>query len=445
LLATKAPAEVVFPTKLRKFSLASQPIQPEPLLRHPGFTLFWASRIFSALGFQVASVAVGWLVYAKTGSAYALGLVGLCQFLPMVALTFLVGHFADRFDRRRIVAVCQFAECFVLALLTFGDRDNKLGVTVLFAAVAVLGAARAFESPTMSALLPALVPDALLPKAIAVSSSAMQTATIVGPSLGGLLFVAGASLPLGVAALCLALACGAMSLIQMERSLPKREPISFQSIFSGVTFIRSRPIILGAISLDLFAVLLGGVTALLPIFARDILHTGPWGLGFLRSAPAAGALTMSILLVQIPMTRHVGAKMFAAVIVFGIATVIFSVSTNFVISLLALVVLGAADNVSVVIRISLVQLSTPDAMRGRVNAVNSLFVGTSNQLGEFESGMLAGLLGVIPSGVFGGVGTILVALLWMRLFPGLRRINTLSIVAPDAAVVAPEAAPNDLL
>ena len=202
----------------------------------------------------------------------------------------------------------------------------------------------------------------------------------------------------------------------MERTSPKREPISFHSVFSGVSFIRSRPIILGAISLDLFAVLLGGVTALLPIFARDILHTGPWGLGFLRSAPAAGALAMSILLVQIPISRHAGIKMFAAVIVFGIATVIFSISTSFAISLIALVILGAADNISVVIRISLVQLSTPDAMRGRVNAVNSLFVGTSNQLGEFESGMLAGLLGVIPSGVFGGIGTILIALLWMRLF-----------------------------
>jgi MFS family permease len=422
-----------------EFSLAPLPIQPERLLRHPSFPLFWASRIFSALGFQVASVAVGWLVYAKTGSAYALGLVGLFQFLPMVALTFLVGHIADRFDRRRIVAACQFVECLVLALLTFGDRDGKLDVAVLFAAVALLGAARAFETPTMSALLPALVPDALLQKAIAVSSSAMQTATVVGPSLGGLLYATGASVPLGVSAICLAAACGAMAFIKMERTPPKREPISFQSIFSGVSFIRSRPIILGAISLDMFAVLLGGVTALLPIFARDILHTGPWGLGLLRSAPALGALSMSVLLAQMPLNRHVGIKMFAAVMVFGIATVIFSISTNFAISLLALVILGAADNVSVVIRISLVQLSTPDAMRGRVNAVNSLFVGTSNQLGEFESGMLAGLLGVIPSGVIGGIGTILIALLWMRLFPALRKISTLSNVTDDAAAGVAEA------
>jgi len=411
--------------------LDPRPIQPEPLLRYQSFTLFWVSRIFSALGFQVASVAVGWLVYAKTGSAYALGLVGLFQFLPMVALTFLVGHIADRLDRRRIVATCQFVEFIVLGLLTFGDRDGKLDVAVLFAAVAFLGAARAFESPTMSALLPALVPDALLQKAVAVSSSAMQTATIVGPSLGGLLYATGASVPLGVSALCLSAACSAMLVIRTERTPPKREPISFQSIFSGVSFIRSRPIILGAISLDLFAVLLGGVTALLPIFARDILHTGPWGLGFLRSAPAVGALSMSVLLVHIPMNRRVGIKMFAAVIVFGIATVIFSLSTSLVLSLIALVILGAADNVSVVIRISLVQLSTPDAMRGRVNAVNSLFIGTSNQLGEFESGMLAGLLGVIPSGVFGGIGTILIALFWMRLFPALRKVNSLSIVPDD--------------
>jgi MFS family permease len=417
----------------RRFSLASLSIQPERLLRHPSFLLFWASRVFSALGFQVASVAVGWLVYAKTGSAYALGLVGLFQFLPMVALTFLVGHIADRLDRRRIVAVCQFLECVVLAFLSFGDRDGKLDVAVLFVAVALLGAARAFESPTMSALLPALVPDALLTKAIAVSSSAMQTATIVGPSIGGLLYAAGASVPLAASAFCLSIACCGMAFIKMERTPPKREPISFQSVFSGVSFIRSRPIILGAISLDLFAVLLGGVTALLPIFARDILHIGPWGLGFLRSAPAAGALAMSVLLVQISMNRQVGLKMFVAVILFGIATVIFSLSTNLALSLIALMALGAADNVSVVIRISLVQLSTPDAMRGRVSAVNSLFIGTSNQLGEFESGMLAGLLGVIPAGVVGGIGTILIALLWMRLFPALRTVNTLSNPPDDTA------------
>ncbi len=419
-------------------------MQSERLVRHPSFILFWASRIFSALGFQVASVAVGWLVYAKTGSAYALGLVGLFQFIPMVALTFLVGHIADRLDRRRIVATCQFVESIVLALLTFGDRDGKLDVAVLFAAVALLGAARAFETPTMSALLPALVPDTLLQRAIALSSSAMQTATIVGPSLGGLLYATGASVPLGVSALCLSAACGAMAFIKMESTPPKREPVSFQSIFSGVSFIRGQPIILGAISLDLFAVLLGGVTALLPIFARDILHTGPWGLGFLRSAPAAGALAMSVLLVQMPMNRHVGIKMFAAVIVFGIATVIFSISTSLPLSLIALVILGAADNISVVIRISLVQLSTPDSMRGRVSAVNSLFVGTSNQLGEFESGMLAGLLGVVPSGVVGGIGTILIALLWMRLFPALRKISTLSNVTDIAASVL-EAAPKEVL
>jgi len=207
----------------------------------------------------------------------------------MVALTFLVGHIADRFDRRRIVAACQLVECIVLALLTFGDRDGKLDVSVLFGAVAFLGAARAFETPTMSALLPALVPDALLQKAIAVSSSAMQTATIVGPSLGGLLYATGASVPLGISALCLSAACGAMAFIKMERTSPKREPISFHSVFSGVSFIRSRPIILGAISLDLFAVLLGGVTALLPIFARDILHTGPWGARIFALSPCCGS------------------------------------------------------------------------------------------------------------------------------------------------------------
>ena len=427
----------------QKVSLAPLPIQTERLLRRPSFTLFWASRIFSALGFQVASVAVGWLVYTKTGSAYALGLVGLFQFLPMVALTFLVGHIADRFDRRRVVAACQFVECIVLALLTFGDRDGKLDVSVLFGAVAFLGAARAFETPTMSALLPALVPDALLQKAIAVSSSAMQTATIVGPSLGGLLYATGASVPLGISALCLSAACGAMAFIKMERTSPKREPISFHSVFSGVSFIRSRPIILVPFRSICSLSYLAAYRVAAYFCSRHPSHRS-LGARVFKLAPAAGALAMSILLVQIPISRHAGIKMFAAVIVFGIATVIFSISTSFAISLIALVILGAADNISVVIRISLVQLSTPDAMRGRVNAVNSLFVGTSTSLVGW-SGMLAGLLGVIPSGVFGGIGTILIALLWMRLFPALRKINTLSNVTDGTAASVIETTPRELL
>ncbi len=396
------------------------------LSRHPAFVGFWISRVLTSLGFQVASVAVGWMVYEKTGDAYDLGLVGLFQFLPMVLLTFVVGTVADRVDRRRIVIVCQSVEGLALAALAIGAATDSLSVAGIFAAVAVLGGARAFEHPTLTALLPGLVPEHLLHKAIALSSSAMQTATILGPSLGGLLYVMGARVPLALSAVFFLAAACAMALVRLERPAPRREPVTLASVFSGVGFVWTRPLILGAISLDLFAVLLGGATALLPIFAADVLHTGPWGLGLLRSAPAVGAILMAVALARLPLQSRVGLKMFAAVITFGIATVIFSASTDLFVSLAALVVMGAADNVSVVIRQSLVQLNTPDEMRGRVAAVNSLFIGTSNQLGEFESGMTAGLMGAVTAGIVGGIGTVLVALAWMRLFPALRQANTLS-------------------
>jgi len=388
-------------------------VDRDRLLDHPSFPVFWAARVLSALAFQMSAVAIGWLVYARTGSAYSLGLVGLFQFLPMVVLTLLVGHVADHYDRRRIVQICQLVEGLTLAVLAVAIFDDWLTIPGVFAAVLVLGAARAFEQPTMAALLPALVPAVALPRALAISSSAVQTATIIGPSLGGLLYAVGVTAPFVIAAVFFLAACGLMTFMRLQRSVPRREPPTLRSVFSGIAFIRSRPVILGSISLDMFAVLLGGATALLPIYAHDILQTGPWGLGLLRSAPAVGALTMSAVLTRVPLRRGVGRKMFAA-------------STSLIVSLVALAVLGAADNVSVVIRSSLVQLLTPDEMRGRVSAVNSLFVGTSNQLGEFESGMAAGLLGAVPAGVLGGIGTIVIALLWMRLFPGLRKTETLS-------------------
>jgi MFS family permease len=406
--------------------MGTDAIGRDRLLDHPSFPIFWAARVLSAIAYQMAAVAVGWLVYARTGSAYSLGLVGLFQFLPMVVLTLVVGHVADQYDRRRIAQICQLIEGVTLAVLAFAIYDDWLTVPGVFAAVLVLGAARAFEQPTMAALLPAIVPAGILPRALAISSSAMQTATIIGPSVGGLLYAVGTTAPFAVAAVCFLAAGGMMTFMRLERSVPRREPPTLRSVFSGIAFIRSRPVILGSISLDMFAVLLGGATALLPIYAHDILQTGPWGLGLLRSAPAIGALLMSAVLTRVPLRRAVGRKMFAAVIVFGAATVVFAASTNIALSLAALAVLGAADNVSVVIRSSLVQLLTPDAMRGRVSAVNSLFVGTSNQLGEFESGMVAGLLGAVPAGILGGVGTIVVALLWMRLFPALRKAETLS-------------------
>ena len=397
-----------------------------PLRRQRPFALFWSSRVLGSLAFQMASVAIGWLIYDLTGSAYQLGLAGLCQFLPMVPLTFVVGPVADRFDRRRIVIVTQALQAATLALVTLSAEQGWLSVHVVFLALILLGSARSFERPAMSALLPALVPPGDLPRAVAVSSSAMQTAVIIGPSLGGLLYAFGAGLTLGLAAALFVAGGAAMTAIRFRHQAASAGKVTMQMVFSGVSFIRSRPVILGSISLDLFAVLLGGVTALLPIFARDILETGPWGLGLLRSAPAAGALVMAAAISRLNLERRVGAKMFGAVIVFGLTTVVFSASQNLWLSVFSLFVLGAADNVSVVIRQTLVQLSTPDDMRGRVSAVNSLFIGASNQLGEFESGMTAGLMGVVPAGILGGVGTILVALAWMRLFPALRRAEGLS-------------------
>ncbi|MFT4096405.1 MAG: MFS transporter [Rhodoblastus sp.] len=402
---------------------------PAPAAERRAFGLFLLARVFTSLSFQMAGVAIGWLVYARTGSAYNLGLVGLAQFLPMVALTFVVGPLADRVDRRRIIAGCEIVNVATLAFLAVGAAGDWLSAPIIFAAVALLGAARAFEHPSMSALLPGIVGATELPRAVAYSSSAMQTATIVGPALGGLLYAFGARVPLGLAAAMSAATFIVILAVPMERTALPKSPVTLASVFSGLSFIWRRPVILGAISLDLFAVLLGGVTALLPIYAHDILETGSVGLGLLRSAPAVGALAMSVFVGRI-VRANVGRTLFAAVGLFGLAIFVFALSRNMILSLAALAVTGAADNISVVIRQSLVQLGTPDDMRGRVSAVNSLFIGTSNQLGEFESGMLAGLFGPVPAGVIGGVGTIVVALLWMRLFPDLRRQDRLAARQP---------------
>jgi MFS family permease len=386
--------------------------------------LFWLARVLSVIAFQVSAVAVGWQIYALTGSAFNLGMVGLVQFLPMVILTLAAGHVADRYDRRTIARTCQAIEGFAAAMLALGSFGSWLHTAGIFVAVAFIGAARSFEHPAMSALLPGLIPVSLLPKAAALSSSGIQAAIIVGPALGGLLYAAGPTLPYAVAASLFFLASLLSALIRLERVPPPSEPQGFKSLFRGIAFIRTHPAVLGAISLDLFAVLLGGATALLPIYARDILHTGPWGLGMLRSAPAIGALGMSITLARYPLERGIGRRMFAAVIVFGLATLLFAVSTSLLLSLGALVMLGAADVISVVIRMTLVQIATPDHMRGRVSAVNSLFIGTSNQLGEFESGVTAALFGTVPAVVIGGIGSIAIAIIWMRLFPGLRNIDS---------------------
>ena len=406
-------------------AFVTSPARDDRLLHHRPFALFWSARICTSFAYQMQSVAIGWRVYELTGSPFDLGLVGLAQFMPVLLLTLLVGHVADRYDRRRIVAICQVTEAVAALALAIGTLTGVLGVPGIFAIVALIGAARAFESPTLSALMPGLVGEARLQQASAWSASANQTASIIGPAFGGLLYVFGAAVPFVVATLLFAAASLLVSQIRLDRPVPTREPATLRSVFSGLAFIRANPAVLGAISLDLFAVLLGGATALLPVYARDILHTGSWGLGLLRGAPAVGALAMSVLLARRPLRRHAGRVMFGAVIVFGVATAVFAVSRSLPLSILALVTLGAADVVSVVIRFALVQMRTPDAMRGRVSAVNMLFVGTSNQLGEFESGATAALLGTVPAVLLGGLGTIGVALLWMRLFPALRESDQL--------------------
>jgi MFS family permease len=395
------------------------------VFHHKPFKLFLCARAATFMAFQMLAVAVGWQIYALTGSAMYLGLVGLAQFMPMFLLTLVVGHVADRYDRRSIARICQAVEGLaagVLALGSFSGWQSKWSILII---IFIVGGGRAFEGPSLQALLPGLVPIKLFPRAAAWSTSAMQTATIVGPALGGFLYVAGPAVVYAAAGVLFLAASVFIALIRIERMPSKHEPVSIRSLFAGISFIRSRKEILGAISLDLFAVLLGGATALLPIYARDILVTGPWGLGLLRSAPAVGALTMSVFLARRPLRHHVGRSMFIAVAVFGTATIIFALSTSFILSLISLVVLGASDVISVVIRHSLVQIETPDEMRGRVSAVNSMFIGTSNQLGEFESGITASLFGVVPAVLIGGISTIIIVIMWMRFFPQLARIDSL--------------------
>jgi MFS family permease len=386
--------------------------------------MFWFSRMSSTVAYQMLAVAVGWQIYALTNSPFYLGLVGLAQFLPMFLLTLLVGHVADRYDRRSIIRLCQFVEGAGVLVLAISSYSGWLSKESILLVVFVLGAARAFEAPTLQTLVPNLVTAKVFPRAAALSASSVQTATIMGPALGGLLYTAGPTAAYSMVA-ALFLAAGLfVSLIRIKSKSLKREPVSVESLLAGISFIRSKPSVLGAISLDLFAVLLGGATALLPVYAREILFIGPWGLGILRSAPAVGALSTSVFLAHHPLKHRMGRTMFISVIIFGLATVGFALSTSFALSLASLAVLGAADVISVVIRQSLVQLRTPDEMRGRVTAVNSMFVGTSNQLGEFESGLTAAWFGVVPAVMIGGIGTIAVAGLWMRLFPDLLRVDS---------------------
>jgi MFS family permease len=378
----------------------------------------------------MVGVAVGWQMYDITRSALALGFVGLAQFLPLLLLVFLVGHVADRFDRRHIARTCELLEATAVIVLCVATVNHAAHPALIYAMVALLGLGRAFESPASSALLPNLVPMNIIPAASARAATAQQVATISGPAVGGILYAWHPWIPYGVAGVMFVSAAVLMTLMRTRGpSASTSGPPTRDSVFAGLAFIRATPLVLGAISLDLFAVLLGGATALLPIYARDILMIGPWGLGLLRTAPAIGALSLSLLFGRRPIRRHAGRVMFGAVATFGLATIVFGLSKVFWLSFVALVFLGASDVVSVVIRSSLVAILTPDVMRGRVNAVNSLFIGTSNQAGEFESGVTAALLGPVGAVVMGGIGTILVAAIFFRLFPALAKIDAVSDAA----------------
>jgi MFS family permease len=394
------------------------------LVHQRPFVLFWLARIAATVGYQMMALVIGWKIYEITDSAFDLGLVGLILFIPAVLLTLLVGHSADRHDRRRIVQAAQSIYALAAVLVTGASYFGWLSRDLLFFAVFMIGCARAFELPTGHALVPALVPARLLPRAVAAWSSANQVAVISGPALGGFIY---AAMPIAVSTLCVVFFMTSVTLVSLIRIrsnvVAGREPPTFTSVLAGFHYIMGRRRLLGVISLDLFVVLLGGATALLPIFAKDILAAGPIGLGLLRSAPAVGALATAIVLSHYPVERHIGRKMFGVVAIYGIATIVFGLSDWLPLSLVALVFLGASDAVSVVIRFTLVQVETPDDMRGRVSAINYLFVGSSNTLGEFESGAVAAWLGAVPSVLIGGIGSLVIAGAWMSLFPDLRKID----------------------
>lgn len=406
------------------------------LTRQRDFMRLWGARIFATLGSQMLMVAIGWQMYDLTGSAWDLGLVGLYQFAPALLLTLVAGHAADHYHRGRIAGMCIALQALVAAVLMaataglgaeqpWASRGLLLGTSVL------LGVARAFQQPAQQALMPLLLAPAMLPQGLAFAAAGSQVAAITGPALGGFVYVAGANAVYAVCALCFGAAAAMMLLLRYAYERRAAEPVTLRTLLAGVGFVWHHKVVLGAVSLDLFAVLLGGAVALLPMFARDILHTGPWGLGLLRSAPAVGALLMSAWLTRWPLRRRVGRTLLWSVALFGLCRVVFGLSTSFWLSLAALGLSGAADAVSVVVRQTLVQLETPDAMRGRVSAVNSIFIGASNQLGEFESGATAALLGPVGSVVLGGVGTVLIAALWARQF---RELALRDRLEPGSAV-----------
>jgi MFS family permease len=389
------------------------------------FRRFLWTRLLGSAANQILMVALAWQIYDLTGSAFDLGLVGLAQFVPALLLTLPAGHWVDREDRRRVLAVALLLQAVASLVLGAGSVAGWVDRAMIFAMCVVMGVARALQMPSQQAIVPALVPIEQLPRAFAATSTLLKVAVVGGPVLGGFLYAFGPQVAYFTCLAFLVVSIAYIATIPRIRPAAEAAPMSVESLLAGFAFIWRKKQVLGAISLDLFAVLLGGATALLPIYAKDILDTGPWGLGLLRAAPAAGALVVGLVLAQRPLARHVGRRMFAAVAIYGVATVVFAVSRDFALSLVALAVSGAADMVSVVVRQTLVQLDTPDDMRGRVSAVNGVFIGASNELGEFRAGTMAAWIGPIAATLVGGAGTLLVAALWLRAFPALARRDRL--------------------
>ena len=392
---------------------------------YPDFLRYQTARFCIVTALEMLSVAVAWQVYDITHRALDLGLVGLAQFLPGIFLFLVSGHTADRFDRRRLLVVCYagFALCSALLLAVSRHR----AVYPIYAVLLLLGVVRSFNGPVSRSLLPQLVPEEHFPNAVAWNSSIFQTATILGPALGGLLYAFARGAPAVYATSLVVSVAAVLSTlrIRLRAKARPREEVNWTTVLAGFRYIWQQKVILGSISLDMFAVLLGGSVALLPIYAREILHTGPWGLGLLRSAPGVGAAAMAILLAHRPLRRHVGVIMLWCVAGFGVFTIIFGISRSIVLSMIALLLVGATDMVSVIVRGTLVQLGTPDAMRGRVNAVDMLFIGVSNEFGEFESGLTAHWFGTVPAVLLGGIGTLVVIAIWAGLFPALRKADTI--------------------
>lgn len=398
---------------------------------YPDFVSYEVGRLFIVLALEMQSVAVGWQVYDITKRPLDLGLVGLAQFLPGIFLFLVSGHVADRFDRRHLLLVCYAGFALCSGLLLEISWRSVPSVNAIYLVLVLLGVVRSFNGPAGRALLPQLVPEQHFPSAVAWNASIFQSATIMGPVVGGLIYAAFRG-PAAVYATALAgggIALFAAAQIKHRMRVRRREQLALTSVLAGFRYVWKQKLILGSISLDMFAVLLGGAVALLPVYAREILHTGPWGLGLLRSAPGVGAGTMALLLAHRPLRGRVGATMLWCVAGFGVFTIVFGLSHNMIISLVALALVGASDMVSVVIRGTLVQLATPDEMRGRVNAIDMLFIGTSNEFGQFESGITAQWFGTVPAVVLGGIGTLVVIAIWAWRFPELRRADQITSVS----------------